>query len=340
MLIYPGSGVDVFADCYMQKDKVEVAVMKAEEINGEHEVRSWGYIFILWASSFIAMITNFSQALWIKVFKQRKDSLVKILWTMGRSSNHVSSLFFDRFSQYTHACKTGAAGWRSLDIFYNYHEKIKPELKDNLEGFLARFWIGKMENRQAVTNRKKLVVDLLVKSFHRFINEPEIRLVSVASGSAQAVIEAMKHSQVPVFATLIDIDNEAIAVAKREAEEAGFGDRFNFIQGSTSVLDDLCAEIQPHIIEMVGFLDYRPKKKAIKLVNKIYKCLNPGGMLLTCNIRKNREKIFLDWILLWPMYYRSQKQFANILLSGGFAPKKTNIIYEPFKIHGVSVCQK
>jgi hypothetical protein len=50
-------------------------------------------------------------------------------------------------------------------LFYNYHEKIKPQLKGNFEGWITRHWIGKFENRQAVTNRFKVVIDLLVAAF-------------------------------------------------------------------------------------------------------------------------------------------------------------------------------
>jgi hypothetical protein len=56
-----------------------------------------------------------------------------------------------------------------------------------------------------------------------------------------------------------------------------------------------------------------------------------------CNINKNREKMFLDWLLLWPMIYRNENELADILIQGGFAPEKIQIIYEPFRIHGIAV---
>jgi len=105
-------------------------------------------------------------------------------------------------------------------------------------------------------------------------------------------------------------------------------------------MERAAAAFKPHIIEMVGFLDYRPRNKAIGLIKRIRACLPDGGAFLTCNIRKNREKIFLDWILLWPMIYRSEEEFAELLLGGGFSPDKIQLIYEPFKIHGIAVCRK
>jgi hypothetical protein len=139
---------------------------------------------------------------------------------------------------------------------------------------------------------------------------------------------------------LIDVDKTAIEKARQEVKKAGLEDRFVFIRGTTRILEEVCQEFRPHIIEMVGFLDYRPKKKAIQLINCIRRCLSPGGFFLTCNIRKNSEKIFLSWVLLWPMIYRSETQFAELLVKGGFSSEKIDVLYEPFKIHGIGVCQK
>ena len=187
---------------------------------------------------------------------------------MGRNPKHISSSFVDRFSRFNHQAIVGAAGWQSLDILYNYHEKIKPQLNSRLEGWLTRYWIEKIENRQAVTNRFKMVINLLAKAFAKFVNEPEVRIVSIASGSAQAVIKAMlKCPRLNIKAILIDIDKTALKAAKDMAEKNGLGKRFSFVRGTTKSLERVCREFRPHIIEMVGFLDYMSKNKAIKLIS-------------------------------------------------------------------------
>jgi len=90
---------------------------------------------------------------------------------------------------------------------------------------------------------------------------------------------------------------------------------------------------------MVGFLDYRPRDKAIVLVSRIKKLLPQGGIFLTCNIQTNPERPLVDYCLMWPMIYRNPKQFAEILIEAGFNPQSVRIIYEPFKIHGLAICQ-
>ena len=174
------------------KGELPVYVFDPDEFGGEYDRRNLFYVGGIWVTSMFAMGTNLVQALYRKA-SNGGGSFNKILWDMGRDRNHISSFAFDRLSKFNRQAKYGAAGWRSLDLFYNYHEKIKPQLKGNFEGWITRHWIGKFENRQAVTNRFKVVIDLLVAALSEFPAEKEIRLLSIASGAAQEVIEAMKR---------------------------------------------------------------------------------------------------------------------------------------------------
>lgn len=343
MLLHPGTGLESLSDGKVRfgKGGAVITTLAAKDFDGENNRRNWFYFLILWLVSVWAVVTNFTEALFIKIFKKRKSSFGKILWEMGRNPKHVSSFFVDRFSKINHQAIVNAASWKSLDIFYNYHEKIKSQLNGGVEGWLTRFWTGGIDNRQAVTNRLKIVTNLITKAFKEFTDELEIRVVSVASGSAQAIVDAMLRCPcLNIKAVLIDIDMTALTAAKAYAEKNGLGDKFTFVRGTTGVLEKVCQEFQPHIIEMVGFLDYRPTPQAIKLISKIKNCLPEKGIFLTCNINYNREKIFLDWALLWPMIYRTENQFEKLLLKGGFSPQNVNIFYEPFQIHGIGVCQK
>jgi hypothetical protein len=329
------------ADAVRLENGVAMSILKAEDFGGEYNQRSLAYISFLKMTGLWAMTTNSSQALWVKLFQKRDSSLNKILWNLGRDPEHISSSFMDRFSRYNRIAKVGAAGWRSLDLFYNYQEKIKPQLNGNFESWLTRLWVEKMENRQAVTNRLKVLIDLLSDSFSKFPQESEIRLVSVASGSAQAVIEAMKRNpHLTIRAILIDLDPTAIEEAGRMIRSCGLEDKFKIVCNTPKYLEEVCADFRPHMIEMVGFLDYRPQKQAVRLINRIKNLLPEKGLFLTCNINKNREKIFLDWVLLWPMIYRNEEEFSELLIEGGFSPDNIQLIYEPFRIHGIAVCRR
>lgn len=319
-----------------------VIEINAGELGSEHNPRNLMYIIFLWIVSIYAMVTNVIQAILIKLFKNPDHSMEKILWNLGRSDKHISSLFVDRISKYNHMSKYFATKWQSLDIFYNYFKKIEPKLKKNLEGLATRLWIEKMENRQAVSNRKKIVTNLLVKSFFKLaVENDEIRVVSVASGSAQAVLEAMEECRgLNIEAVFVDIEKGALEKAEELSEKYGLNGKVTFIRGTPKKLEEICSKFRPHLIEMVGFLDYQEYNRAVKLINQVYKCLEDGGIYITCNINYNREKIFLDWVLLWPMVYRNKDEFVKLLIEGGFSPDNIQVIYEPFKIHGIGICKK
>jgi len=334
--------------------------LASHEFGGEYKRNGAFYLCILWAVSLLAMITN-SVGVFYRFLKKDKSSLwnaimardfkktlkrflivwITACWEMGRDPKHISSFFVDRFSRYNHQAKWGAAGWKSLDVFYNYWGNIQPRLGRNLEGGLTRYWIERMENRQAVTNRLKIAINLLADALGKFANEPEIRFLSIASGSAQAVIGAIKKFPgLNIRVALIDADFSAINEAKRLVTESGMQNRFQFFHASTTILEEVCDNFLPHIVEMVGFLDYRSGKKAIELIGRIRNILPAGGIFVTCNIRKNAEKFFLDWVLLWPMIYRSPREFGELLIGGGFERERITLTYEPFEIHGIAVAVK
>ena len=78
---------------------ITVVCMPSHEFGGESKLTSPSYLLVLWLVSIWAMITNLIQAISIKTFKRRRDSLGKILWKLGRDKDHISSVFFDRFSR-------------------------------------------------------------------------------------------------------------------------------------------------------------------------------------------------------------------------------------------------
>ncbi len=323
-----------------ERGSLSVYVLAPERFNGEYDKRSPLYVLGTLMVSSLAMMGNLCKALYRRS-RNGYGPLGRYLSEMGRDEEHVSSFAVDRFSRFNHQAKYGAAGWRSLDMFYNYHEKIKPQLNGDFEGWLTRHWMGKFENRQAVTNRFKISINTLVKAIENFAAEKEIRILSLASGSVQAAVEAMKKCpQLNVKAVLIEADISAIEEAKKLVVEAGFNDHFSFVHDTSNALEKVTGAFMPHIIEMVGFLDYCPRQQAIALINRIRMRLPVGSVFITCNIRPNREKIFLDWVLLWPMIYRTEHELADLIVKGGFSPKKTQLIYEPFQIHGIAVCRK
>ncbi len=261
-------------------------------------------------------------ALWVGIKKLIFKDKVKI-----------NTIWFDGFSPLCREVKENVFSWKALNIVYNF-DQIKKEKKDKI----AEFW-SNLSTVKATQNRLKLTKKLLREAIET-LNQP-VNLLSIASGSAPAVLEVVsKLKEKDIKAFLLDLDKSALKQAKKVAKELGIEDKITTIQDSTTNLEKIAKEIKPNLIEMVGFLEYRPQEKAVNLIRKIYNSLSPGGKLITSQILKNKEAWIVALVVNWPMIYRNLKEFQEILIKGGFTPQKIKIFLEPTKIHALTLCTK
>jgi len=260
-----------------------------------------------------------------------KKAVCKLCRISGPS---INTFWFDGLGPSNRRIKEGAASWKALDIIYNHRFGASPL------NVVDDFWIG-MINAQAVRNRYKLVKQEIRRAILRFSNHQEVRLVSLACGSAQAVIEIMaefKAKGILVRTILVDIDQDALDYANRLAKQNGVAGQITTMKTSVSQIVRIARDFKPQVIEMLGLLDYIPQDKAIRLAGKIHESLERKGIFLTCNIAPNLEMHFLTWVINWPMIYRKPTQLAEIAHEAGFSDLR--LIYEPLKVHGLVVAQK
>ncbi len=251
----------------------------------------------------------------------------------------INTYWVDGASSICREIKEKATTWRALDLIYNH--KFRQE-KD-LGGKIADFWL-KMLNAQAVRNRLKLVKQILREEIEKISQtKSEIRLLSIASGSAQGVIEIIqefKQKGIIVQAIFLDLDLTAIEYSRELSQKANVTEQIIFINKSVRGLEETVKGFNPNIIEIVGFLEYRPKEKAIELVTRACHLLTSNGVLLTSNINYNPEILFLHWVVNWQMIYRTPQELVEILIKRSFNPKDCKIICEPLKIYSLAICKK
>lgn len=266
--------------------------------------------------------------LWV-IFKKK-------LFNFFGATPHVNTMWFDGLGQYNAAIKEGVASWRALDIIYNYFERGEKTPVDS-------FWIG-MVNAQAVRNRLKMVTAEIYQLSLCIAKEreQEVRIFSIACGSAQAVVEALarlKADGIIARALLTDIDESALQYAQRLATSYGVDDQVSVVQSPASKMFRLMEEFQPNIVEMVGLMDYLPHKQAVRIAKQIYRGLgHTGGFFIAANIRNNPERYFLKWVIDWDMIYRSPVELASVIGEAGFDTLR--IFYEPHKVHGIVVAER
>ncbi|MDD5639344.1 MAG: class I SAM-dependent methyltransferase [Candidatus Pacebacteria bacterium] len=266
------------------------------------------------------------------IYVMIKKFIYKIL---GLSSPKINTFFFDGIGKSSRKVKEYAASWKALDIVYNHPFPYTKDIGNLVDEY---YWNGL--NCQALRNRRKLTKEEL-RNIILSIKKQEIKIISLACGSAEVLIEIMaelKHKGIKIKALLVDIDEDALKRAKELAKQYDLLENIETEKNSIYSIIEITNKFKPDIIEMIGFIDYLKQEDAIKLTEKIKKSLNPDGYFITCNINNNPEQYFLTWVINWPMIYRKPKDLMEIAIKAGFTSQR--IIYEPLKIHGILIAKK
>ncbi len=281
----------------------------------------------------------------IKTYNSNAD--MEVQWQRARRElqidpNHISSFFCDRFSAHNKFVRMHAATAHALKFLYEYDEVVaRNDFASFTEKIVSNFWLLGSSNSMAIKNRKKCIEQLLVDSFDKLVKcDNELSILSVASGSAEAVVGALqifcgKHPDVSVKVLLVDIDRSALKLAKDVfAQQLPMVD-FKIQVGNVFQLDRIDKVIKkfnPNLIEKAGFLDYITNEDAPSILQQL-QAYDPG-IFITCNIVPNIEQSFLHDILMWePMIYRTPEIFKKIMIQGNF--NNPEIYVEPYNIHAV-----
>jgi len=234
----------------------------------------------------------------------------------------------------------------ALEILYKKGDK---KYSQNLLSKIShKIWFG-TNNSKAVRNRLRLVKRELSSSLKSALNRKDhIFLLSIASGSARAVIESLhslhipEHKSVSVF--FLDKNPMALEYSKGLLNEYNLSSnprfKFEWINDNAGASLRKFDRNKLDIVEMVGLLDYFDDDKAVEIFSNIFNVLNGGGVFVTANINDNSERVFLTRVIGWPMIYRTCEQLGVLLLKAGFNKNNVRLFYEPLKIHGVAVAHK
>ena len=262
---------------------------------------------------------------------------VRLKKTLLGHKPKTNTFWFDGLSSACRGIKEGAASWRALSIIHNH-------LSGN-DGWVTNFWLG-MRNAQAVRNRRKLVTWFISNHLSGFAGKECIRMLSLASGSAQSVIEALailKERGLEAKAVLVDTDQTALDHSRELAAKYGVQERITLLKLDIRDLLRLGHSLDSygkfHVVEVVGWLEYDKDKRIENLFRSIRSLLVQDGILITSTINNNPEQWFLHWVIDWEMIYRSKKVLSGLLQNSGFSEGTYDIVTEPHGIFHVAVAR-
>lgn len=230
----------------------------------------------------------------------------------------------------------------ALEIIYHAG---KTKHKSSLMKKLFRSVWFNLSNTKAARNRLKLTKREIKKKVYNCLEKKEpIAILSIAAGSARAVIESILECAVPKEypVTLYFIDKNPVATnySKTIIESNDHFDHYKTKWFTMTIGEFFKNEAETvhggfSVVEMVGLLDYFDDEKAVDVFSKIRKVLANEGVLVTANICPNPEQPFITKVVDWRMIYRKPLELSLLLEHAGFQKKDQCIYQEPLLIHTV-----
>lgn len=196
------------------------------------------------------------------------------------------------------------------------------------------------------------VARAVVSEYAREFEGDEIRELSLACGAAVPVVNIAKEVQnirpdIKMPITLVDLDDNALNLAKTYATENGLVENQDFRTYNGNLITNfalrntLVGELyedgkRPHIIDALGFFEYLPKETrsgrqlASSFTEHAYESLAPGGKFIFANMLDDRSQLaFNQRGVGWPKIFpRSIEECAEIIEQAGI-PKENVKVYIP-----------
>lgn len=237
-----------------------------------------------------------------------------------------------------------ATSHHAIEILYKSGEIHRS--RNLFQQFFHYVWFS-TNNPKAVRNRLRLVERELIKAIRDAIAQGNnISILSVASGSARAIVESINKQEFlnsNLTICFIDKSYKALEYSKTLVASELFPRNFTF-----KWIEDLAKNFQkhytnktlPNIIETVGLMDYFDDKKVLEFFTHVYTHLKPNGVFITANVADNPERKFVTNLVGWEMVYRQPEEFLKFAVRAGFKKENVRILIEPLGIHFVMVAKK
>lgn len=201
-------------------------------------------------------------------------------------------------------------GWRAMRICYENGDPVdfvdKRILKDAVLTLSAR-------------NRRRMAVRTIRDLIHKYRVDGDVHIVGIGTGPGFNVLEAMIDARTDrVFAYCIDEDTDAFDFGRRMAEEMGLTRRVRYIPGNAINLEHLL-EVVPHIVKMVGILEYLTDDQVRDLLRVSHRKLAKGGsVLVNSMVSSHGVDRYLRRVFNWHLNYRSPDTIMRLFEECGF----------------------
>lgn len=195
-------------------------------------------------------------------------------------------------------------GWRAMKITYDNGAPVdfidKCMLKDAVLTLSAR-------------NRRRMAVRSIGDLIKKYRVNGDVHIVGIGTGPGFNVLEAMVDAGSDrVFAYCIDEDTDAFDFGRAMASAMGLRDRVRYIAGDAINLEHVL-DVVPHIVKMVGILEYLNDDQVRNLLRLSHRRLSPGGtVLVNSMVSSHGVDRYMRRIFNWHLTYRSPEKIMRL----------------------------
>lgn len=278
---------------------------------------------------------------------ERHHPLVRVLrlpliWFLGMLPSAISHKLFISWSDDAAKASHWAKSYKAMEVMYTFPERRRA----GKASWGDIFWETILSNARSIRNRLLLTEKLIKDRINDFSKEKvPVRILSLGCGSGRSLLEtvASLNSTISVNATFLDRSHNAIRCSKelaRTVVKNGRHNELHWVCKKTEEFPAFLSEFSPHIVEMVGLLDYFSDLEVVDLFQLIHRSLSLGGWFLVSNIIPNAESPFVTKGIKWPLIHRTPEQLGRLLSESGFPEDEVTVFVEPLMVHAIGVGRK
>lgn len=186
---------------------------------------------------------------------------------------------------------------------------------------------------QAVVNRKRYITKKIQEKVQQ--NQGEKTFVaSVASGPAEEFFEVYEDLGKDQYGALkasgVDIDKRACASVDDKIQANRLQNHFATYALDILKLNPVPQHLQEQdLVYSMGLIDYFKDRATVKIINKVYEMLKPGGEIVIGNFHDTCDsRVFLDYMLGWKLIYRTEEDMRRLFSLSHFKNRLVTIDYE------------
>ncbi|HEY3901917.1 MAG TPA: cyclic nucleotide-binding domain-containing protein [Chthoniobacter sp.] len=197
---------------------------------------------------------------------------------------------------------------------------------------------------RAVRQRQEAVTERIVR-YAQECNRP-VQVAGIGGGAAEPLFAAAKalpagHS---LRGTIVDFDPHGLAAISDRGVAAGLNGHLALLKTSIVRLASSHQEFdmrEQDIVYSLTVADILDDRLLIRLLNDIHLKLRPGGECLLSSFHPdNPDRAFLDYVINWKVFHRTEKELSAVFNRSRFHKCKVQFFSEPEGITFLAACRK